>query len=143
MDEYKDLYDKVFLLYNLMIQKEKRDLKNSQFNDISVNDLHIIHIISLNDNITSSQISKKIMLTKATLTRSIDKLVRLGYVKRFYNKNDRRIINLKLSNRGKLLYRLHNKDNKKYIDMLLDGLSKDEKEEFLSRIEKLIEYIKK
>lgn len=142
MEENKQLYDKLFLLYNLTMQREKKELKSSQFNDISVNDLHIVHIVALNKNITISQISQKIMLTKATLTRSIDKLERLGYVERVYSKSDRRVTNIKLARRGKLLYRLHNLEHKKYVDTLLSNLSKDEKTRFSEDLDKLIEYIK-
>lgn len=41
------IHDKLFLIYNLAMKLEKEKLSNSQFNDISVNDLHVIHIISL------------------------------------------------------------------------------------------------
>lgn len=48
------IHDKLFLIYNLAMKLEKEKLSNSQFNDISVNDLHVIHIISLRKDITIS-----------------------------------------------------------------------------------------
>lgn len=45
-------------------------------------------------NITISQIAKLMAVSKPALTGSIDKLERLGYIKRIPNKTDRRVTNI-------------------------------------------------
>lgn len=50
--------DKLFIIYNLTMRLEKEKLSESQFNDLSINDLHIIHIIYLLNDATISKIAK-------------------------------------------------------------------------------------
>lgn len=70
---------KLFESYNLTIQLEKK-LKASQFKDLSIKDLHTIHMIGSNEKLTITEISRQLGLTRATLTSTIDKLESHGYV---------------------------------------------------------------
>lgn len=82
---------------------EKEKLSKSQFNDLSVNDLYIIHIISL--------------------TGSIDKLERLGYIERVPSKTDRRVTNIRFNKKGRLLSQLHNREHVAFTNSLLSYVS--------------------
>ena len=122
--------DKLFLMYHLTMLVEKRKLAQSEFSDISVSELHIIHILYLDDTLTSSQISKLMSVSKPALSSSIDKLEKKGYLYRTLNKKDRRIFNIKLTEKGKKLSELHNIDHTNYINFLL----KDCKEDDISKL---------
>ena len=75
---------------------EKEKLSESQFNDLSINDLHIIHIIYLLNDATISKIAKLTTVSTSALTGNIDKLEKLGYIKRVPSKKDRRVTNIVL-----------------------------------------------
>lgn len=137
------LSDKLFSLYSLTMQHEGNELAHSQFKDITVKDLHLIHSIAMNKNQTITKIAHQMSLSKATLTTSIDKLERLGYVERERNTTDRRIINIVLTKKGKLLYRLHNREHAEYINVLLKGLSDKEREDVNKALDNLIGYLDK
>lgn len=141
--EMELLSDKLFMLYSLTTQHENTELANSQFNDITVKDLHLIHTISLDKNQTITQIAKKMSLTKGTLTSSIDKLENLGYVIRQRSVKDRRVINIELTKKGKLLYRLHNREHNEYIKVLTEGLNDQEKQDIDKALDRLIAYLEK
>lgn len=140
---YLSVHDKLFLIYNLAMKVEKEKLSKSQFNDLSVNDLHIIHIISLEKNITISQIAKLMAVSKAALTGSIDKLERLQYIKRVPSKTDRRVVSVRLTKKGKLLSRLYNREHVTFIDSLLKNCNEPDKTRLNKILNQLILKLKK
>lgn len=131
--------DKLFIIYSLTMKLEKDNLAKSQFNDLSVNDLHIMHIISLKKDITISQIAKMMTVSKAALTGNIDKLERLGYIERVPSKTDRRVTNIAFTRRGRLLTRLHNRANVAFGDALLKEATPEERVRLNEVLDGLIE----
>ena len=90
--------------------------------------MHTIEAIGLEGDLSSSQVAEKLSVTKGTLSVSIQNLVTKGYVERVRLEEDRRVVRLKLSKKGKLLFRLHRKF---HLDMVRDtivGLDKKEAE---------------
>ena len=118
---------------------EKEKLAESQFNDLSINDLHIIHIIYLLNDATISKISQLTTVSKSALTGNIDKLEKLGYIKRVPSKKDRRVTNIAFTSKGKLLSKLHNKDYLKFINSLLANCTNLEKDKLNKLLNQLIE----
>lgn len=135
---YLSIHDKLFLIYSLTMKLEKEKLSKSQFNDLSVNDLHIIHIISLEKNITISQIAKLMAVSKAALTGSIDKLERLGYIERVLSKTDRRVTNIRFTKKGRLLSRLHNREHVAFTNSLLKNCNESDKAKLNKILDQLI-----
>ena len=134
--------EKLFESYNLTIQLEKKELEASQFKDLSIKDLHTIHMIGSDKELTITEISKQLCLTKATLTSTIDKLEKRGYVLRKRNSKDRRIINIILTKKGKLLYKLYNKRHKEYMSILLKKATPSELTDLDIKLDSFVNYLK-
>lgn len=132
---------KLFESYNLTIQLEKK-LKASQFKDLSIKDLHTIHMIGSNEKLTITEISRQLGLTRATLTSTIDKLESHGYVLQEWNPKDRRIINIILTKKGRLLYKLYNKYHKEYMTNLLKETSMSELTDLDKKLNSFIKCLK-
>lgn len=77
-----------------------------------------------------------------TLTTAIDKLIKKGYVERFRSDVDRRIVNVKLTNRGKLAYRIHEKFHLDMVKSIMDDFSEEEEDILLSALRKLSRHLK-
>ena len=71
--------------------------------------MHTIDAIGMYQEHTTSEVAKKLGITVGTLTVSVNNLVRKDYVKRVRSEIDRRVVKLALTNRGRLLYRVHDK----------------------------------
>lgn len=143
-DEVKKMISKqLFESYSLTMQLEKKELAASRFNDLNIKDLHIIYMIAVNKNLTITEIAKKLCLTKATMTSTIDKLEELDYVSRERNHKDRRIINIILTKKGRLLYRLYDKLHKEYMENLFSKLSSSELYKLNSKMHSFMQYLQK
>lgn len=128
MDErtITQINDYLVQIFNEVLIIEENSLKKSEFSDLSIKEMHTIEAIGLEGDLSSSQVAEKISVTKGTLSVSIQNLVTKGYVERVRMKEDRRVVKLKLTKKGKLLFRLHRKF---HLDMVRDTLNDlDDKE---------------
>ena len=113
-------------IFNHILSIEERALAQSQFSDLTVNEMHVIEAISLQGASRSSDIADKLKITMGTLSVSIQNLVKKGYVERRRGEPDRRIVQLHLTKKGRLLYRLHRKFHMLMIQDTLAGMNPDE-----------------
>ena len=94
-------------VYADIVWIEENELRKSSFNDLSIKEIHAIIAITMYDHQTASEVARKLHLTPGTLTTTVDRLVKKGYVRRIRGEDDRRIIRLGLTKKGRLVYRAH------------------------------------
>ena len=114
-------------LFNDVLQIEESSLKNGEISDLSITEIHTIEAIGMYTEKTMSEVAQSLKITVGTLTTAINKLIKKQYVERKRIEEDRRVVLIKLTKRGKLAYRLHEKFHKDIINTAIEGL--DEKEE--------------
>ena len=88
-------------LFNDILDYQESALSTSEFKDLTNNDIHVISAIGMNCKKNMSMIAKELAVTIGTLTISINSLVRKGYVIKERSKKDKRVVLVKLSQRGK------------------------------------------
>lgn len=125
----KDLLREINLylvdIFNQVLIIEESSLQSSDFSDLSVKEMHTIEAIGLFGN-TTSGVAKKLRVTAGTVSVSIRNLVKKEYVIREADPNDRRVITLKLTKKGKLLYRLHAKFHHRMVERSIAGMKNEE-----------------
>lgn len=109
----------------------------SELFDISVTEWRIVSLLAVEHPIVAKRVSEVIGLDKATVSRSINRLEKEGYLCLSTDENDRRATFVELSEKG---INLHNQ----VIDIALDReqemlkpLTKDEIEQFILILNKL------
>ena len=121
-------YDKIngYLvdIFNNVVIIEEASLKNSKFNDISLKEMHTIDVISTHT--TPSAVARELMLTLGTVTTSLNKLEKKGYIIRTRSSVDRRVVHLSLSKKGRLVYRLHRAFHKSMVKTITEGFNDEE-----------------
>lgn len=128
-------------IFNEIMQIEEESLKSSEFKDITIKEMHTIEAIGLVDNPTSSQVANKLGITVGTLSVSIQNLVKKDYVERVQSAEDRRIVRLKLTKKGKLLYRLHHKFHTDMVEKTLTDLEIDEAQALIKALRNLNQFL--
>ena len=113
-------------IFNNVVIIEEASLKNSKFNDVSLKEMHTIDVIGSNPGTTPSAVAKELMLTLGTVTTSLNKLEKKGYIERTRSSVDRRVVHLNLSKKGRLVYRLHRRFHKSMVTKITDGFNQDE-----------------
>lgn len=100
MDVYGHLDDLLGRIFGHTMSAEQAYVAESEFKNISVNDMHIIAAVGLKTSRNMSSIAKKMGVTVGTLTIAINSLVKKGYVNRVRSEKDRRVVLISLSEKG-------------------------------------------
>lgn len=129
-------------LFNDVLQIEESSLRNGEISDVSITEIHTIEAIGMYTEKTMSEVAQSLKITVGTLTTAINKLIRKGYVERKRIEEDRRVVLIKLTKKGKLAYRLHDKFHKDMVNTAIEGLEKDEEELLISSLSKLNNFFK-
>ncbi|MBU5590958.1 MarR family transcriptional regulator [Clostridium sp. MSJ-4] len=129
-------------IFNDILQIEQNALRNGELNDLSVTEIHTIEAIGMYEARTMSEVATDLKITVGTLTTAINKLIKKGYVERKRIEEDRRVVLIQLTKRGKLAYRLHEKFHSDMIKATINGLSEEEEKTLISSLEKLNSFFK-
>lgn len=113
-------------VYDDVNRIEEYTIKNGAFSDISITEIHTIEAVGLYGTKTMSEIASVLEITMGTLTTAVDKLIKKGYLERKRSNTDRRIVNVSLSKRGKLAYRIHEKFHLDMVQRIMMDFTQEE-----------------
>ena len=124
--DYQQVNDYLTTIFNNVLVIEEVSLRGSRFKDISLKEMHTIDVIGKFPEATPSKVSKELMVTLGTVTTSLNNLERKGYIERIRSEQDRRVVYLHLTKKGRLLHRLHKRFHKAMVEKIIDGMSSEE-----------------
>ncbi len=121
---------------------EEYSIKSGAFKDLSITEIHTIEAVGLYGSKTMSEVAAELEITMGTLTAAVDKLIKKGYVERSRSNTDRRIVNVNLTKRGKLAYRIHEKFHLDMVQAIMLDFTAEEEEILLTSLSKLNKHLK-
>jgi len=133
--------DYLVSVFNDILTIEESELKKSQFNDLSITEMHTIEAIGMYKKKTSSEVAKELSITVGTLTVAINNLVKKGYVERLRSEDDRRVVKLGLTKKGKLLFRVHQHFHSEMVKNILKGMEQEEEQALLRALKNLHDFL--
>ena len=133
--------DYLVSVFNDILTIEESELKKSQFNDLSITEMHTIEAIGMYKKKTSSDVAKELSITVGTLTVAINNLVKKGYVERLRSEDDRRVVKLGLTKKGKLLFRVHQHFHREMVKNILKGMEQEEEQALLRALKNLHDFL--
>jgi DNA-binding MarR family transcriptional regulator len=89
-----------------------------------------------------SEVAGDLKITLGTLTTAINKLIKKGYVDRQRIEEDRRVVQVQLTKKGKLAYRLHEKFHSDMIKDVVKGLDPAHEEILIESLNQLATFFK-
>ena len=126
MDPHDTINDILVNLFNEILKLEEEAIITDEFKDITNNDMHIIEAVGLSGENTMSVVAKKLGITAGSLTTSVNSLVNKKYVKRQRSDEDRRVVFLKLTEKGKRAYEHHREYHRQMTDAVINKLDENE-----------------
>ena len=126
MSNYEVLHDILVRLFQEILDIESKALITSEFKDISVNDMHIIEAIGEKEPKNMSSVAKIMSVTVGTLTIAVNSLVKKGYVHRERSEEDRRVVLISLTEKGRKANAHHQKFHDGMIQAVLKDLDEDQ-----------------
>ena len=126
MDLQETINDILINLFNDILKLEEEAIITDEFKDITNNDMHIIEAVGLSGENTMSVVAKKLGITAGSLTTSVNSLVNKKYVIRQRSEEDRRVVFLKLTAKGKRAYEHHREYHRQMTDAVIGTLGEEE-----------------
>lgn len=123
--------------FNDILTIEQNAINSGDFKDISVTEVHTIDAIGMYEPRTMTEVAKELDITVGTLTIAINNLVKKEYVERKKSEEDRRLVMVQLTKKGKLVYRIHEKFHSDMVKATIEGLTKEEEETLVKSLENL------
>lgn len=140
MDAYKAINDILVHLINEIWELEGKAIITEEFKDITNTDMHIMEAIGLGEGNNMSSVAKKLNITVGTLTTAINNLVRKKYVERYRSDEDRRVVIIKLTDKGIHAYHHHADYHHQMTQAILDKLTEDEIPVLMKTLDGLTEF---
>jgi len=141
-EKLKKINDLMVEIYGDIIHIEEDAIKKGAFSDLSITEIHTIEDVGLYGSKTMSEIASTLDITMGTLTIAVDKLIKKGYMERSRSVTDRRIVNVSLTRRGKLAYRIHEKFHLDMVKAIMTDFTPEEEEVLLTALGKLNKHLK-
>lgn len=142
MDTYHTLNDVLVNLFRDIMDIEQKAIVSQEFKDITSNDIHVIESIGLSEPKNMSTIAKKLSVTVGTLTIAMNSLVKKGYVLRERGQEDRRVVYISLSEKGRRAYEHHSRFHQEMINGVISALEPDEINALVKALEKLNQWFR-
>ena len=122
-DQLKEFIEKIFMGYRETFSDAKKVLDNYS---IGIAHHKVIHLLSIYEGITISELLKKLKVTKQSLNRVLNDLIKLDAIKFKKDKKDTRLKHIYLSEKGlKIFEEIFSVQKKRIYDALLKSDSKD------------------
>ncbi len=140
MEANKTLNTLFVTLFRSIMSIEQKALISGEFKEITIKDLHVIQAIECGAPRPSSVVQKRLSVTMGTLTKSIDRLSRTGYVLRERSEEDKRLVLLSLTEKGKRAYAHHMKFHEEMIQAAMGQFNKQEEGILIHSLQGLVDY---
>jgi len=109
-------------LFNQILAIEERSLTEKGLTNLSMTEVHTIEAIALFEPCTMSRVSNFLRITLGTLTISVNRLVKKGYVERYRGSEDRRQVFVELTDRGHEVNKIHTTFHDRMVAQMTDEL---------------------
>lgn len=143
MEKAYDTFNDVLVnLFNEIMDIEARAIITPEFKDITNNDMHVIEAVGIGEPRNMSAVAKLLSITVGTLTIAVNNLVKKGYIERVRSKEDRRVVLVSLTEKGKKAYQHHKRFHEEMVQSLLKGLSDQEISTLVTALTNLREFFR-
>lgn len=133
----KDLVDQ-YITLSFSVTKNAESLIKEQIGSDLTNDQHYtLRYIHQTGPCTSSQLADVFQVNKSAITAIVNRMCQKGLIERDRDPNDRRLVYLSLTEKGKELYFETEQRIHKLVESLITQFEEKEIEQFIKTYEKL------
>lgn len=140
-DREQKMAEELVSIFEKVLVAEEKSLQKGYFDKLSLAEMHTLDAIGPYDERTMTETAQILGITVGTLTVSVDRLVKKGFVQRRRDDEDRRVVRISLTRDGKLAARMHGKFHKVLAKHILEPYNEQEQELLLSLVSEVDEYL--
>ena len=142
MDINNTLNDVLVKLFRNVNVIEERAIRTEEYKDVTTNDVHVIEAIGMDGAKNMTSVARALEVTTGTLTIAVNSLVKKGYVNRVRSEEDRRVVLVSLSEKGRKAYLHHRKFHEQMIESVVAQLTEEEQRVLEKALSKLNQFFR-
>lgn len=139
--DVEEMSESLVRIFENVLLTEEKSLSRGYFSDLSLAEMHTLTAIGPYEAKTMSQTAQLLGITTGTLTVSIDRLVKKGYVDRRRDDRDKRIVRISLTREGKLACRMHSKFHRVLAKRILEPYGADDRDRLLTLVKAIDKHV--
>jgi DNA-binding MarR family transcriptional regulator len=141
MKKMKEQSQAGFLMAKIRQVGERIFVRMSKQHGIEINPAQgrIMFALWQKDGISINELAKKTQLKKSTLTSMLDRLAKLGYIKRRHSKEDRRIILIKRTEKDRIMEKKYVEVSEEMTRLFYKQFSKSQINRFENDLERILD----
>lgn len=122
------LSSSLMAVYRNIKRLEEQIIKSSGKIDLTINEIHMIDFIGRagESGRTVSEIAAKMNIKSPSATVAVNKLSKGGYMEKHQSEIDGRVVHVKLTRKGRLIFAYHRYYLRLMVKELTDGLNEEE-----------------
>jgi DNA-binding MarR family transcriptional regulator len=129
----------------IIFKETRRKLLRTALIDMDISPIHfgIMKLLYEAGTLHVTEIGERLQIARPQLTHLIDKLAEMGIVKRRADTTDRRMINVALTEKGKITFEAHDKSIRKAMKETLSCFTDKELDDLSDSLRKLRDLLSK
>ena len=140
LDINETLNELLVRLFHNINAIEEQAIRTEEYKDMTANDMHVIEAIGTGAAKNMTSVAKALAVTTGTLTISVNSLVKKGYVDRVRSEEDRRVVLISLTAKGKKAFAHHKSFHEEMIRKVVEGLREEEQAVLQKSLGNLLEF---
>ncbi len=138
MDESRQIINTLLVeLFNDILAIEGNALKIGEFEDLTMIEFHVLEAVGPGEGKTMSETARKLGITIGTLTTTVNRLIRKGVVERLKTDRDRRIVLVRLTDKGVRAFRHHEEFHREMIESLYESVQPQDNEVLINSLREI------
>ena len=127
LDDLKKTFSEAVTLYILKEKEAKTTaFGNEAFSKLSVNQCHYIEAIHILKGPTLSDLVRFFNVTNPTVSVTINRLIKMGFVMKTQSESDKRVFHILLTDKGKQIIEMEEKAKHAFVHMIREKLKEEE-----------------
>lgn len=122
---------------NLILKMQQVDTSCLEaYGDVTKREFNLLTMLGKSEKMIMKEVADFLGVPVSSATAIVDKLAEKGYLRRVHSPNDRRIIEVVLSDEGKSIYLSMKSKMKSFARNIMDKLEESEKTKFIYLLKK-------
>lgn len=130
-----------FFMKNVsLLAQSTMTYRDKVFSPMGITGAQVKYLLGVagDEGISQDMLAKKMMINKSNVARQLSALEENGYIKREQSAEDKRIMLVYTTDKGKAIVPQLRAENKRWRDVVCEGLTKEDREQLAYLLDKLV-----
>lgn len=128
-------------LFNYILYIEEKNLKDKGIS-LTMSEVHLLENVYKAENNNVTSIASNMMITKGTFSVNASKLINKGYLIKYKDEDDARVVRMEVTDKAKDVLAIHDEFHEVLINRAIEDLQLEDNEILNQSLESILKYFR-